>query len=378
MTDGPDGGDPDGAVLSRGKRRRLLRTLVNVGFGGGVASLVTRTGLLGAEVPIVYGLTWRGEDGPRRLTREVPQAWREALRRAFDVQRAIVDAGVPGVVGTFVVPGTFDDPAPRLDLDATPNVDGLADLEELLADIEYTINYVQPSQPDFSPQGTVLEQGRRIELEDDRVPAGTLCYAEEHVGTLAPATYRDGDRFFTTSNHLFGSEGSLESEHHGDSLYLLHEEGRTEIGTVRRGFPEADVVVVDPEPPFTPTSTIDGVSPSRVTGHFTKVGLADLQARGEPLEKVGAVGDHSSGEISGIDGVTCYYGGRCRRGQLRWGSREAMTDGDSGSVSYHPDPRRPSKLLVGSVNNARTWWPGGDFTWGTAAYRIYERHGYHF
>ena len=343
-----------------------------------MASLVTRTGLLAAEVPIVYGLTWQGEGQPRRLRKEVPRAWHEALHRAFDVQQAVIEAGIPGIVGTFVVPGTFDDPAPRLDLDATPDVDSLADLEELLADIEYTINYVRPSEPEFGPEGSIPEQGRRIELDDDRVPAGTLCYAEEHVGTLAPALFRDDERYFATSNHLFGAEGSLDGEHLGDSLYLLHEDGQSEVGRVRQGLPEADVAVVDPVPPYRPTSTIDSVSPSRVVGHFTRVGLAGLHARGEPLEKVGAVGGHSSGQISGIDGVTCYYGGRCRRGQLRWGSRQAMTDGDSGSVSFHADPRRPSKLLVASVNNARTWWPGGDFTWGTGAYYLYDRHGFHF
>lgn len=377
MSSGSDR-DPERALLSRGKRRRFLRTLVNVGFGAGVATHLSRRGLLAAEETIVYGLTWREEAEPELLTRQVPRGWYESLQQAFAAQQSIIDAGFPAVVGAFVVPGDFDDPAPRLDVDVTSDADGLSGLEELLSDVEYTIDHVSPNEPEFGIKQSNDVDANRIELDGDRVPGGALCMASEHMGTLAPALTADGRRVFATSNHVFGAQGSLETEHRGEPLYLLHDDGRTVIGTVLRGLPEEDVVLVAPVHPYEPAGRIAGVSPSRVAGHFTKVGLADLYARGERLEKVGAFGGHATGQIDGIDGVTCYYGGICRRGQLKWGSRETMTDGDSGSVSYHPDPERPDQLLVASVNNARTWWPGADFTWGPAAYHLFEQHGYYF
>ena len=162
-------------------------------------------------------------------------------------------------------------------------------------------------------------------------------------------------------------------------MFLEHADGRTRIGRVNRGFPGGDFVRVRPENGYASASRIDGASPSRVGGQFTKVGLADLYARGEPLEKVGGRTGHTSGEIKGINGMTYYYGSMYRRGQLKWGEESTITDGDSGSVSYHSDPERPDEqVLVAGFNNARSWWPTGDFTWGTAAYHVYAAHGFHF
>lgn len=87
----------------------------------------------------------------------------------------------------------------------------------------------------------------------------------------------------------------------------------------------------------------------------------------------------SSGQITGIGGITCYAGGGYRDGQLKWGSEDTVTDGDSGSVSFHPDPERPDEqVLVAGLDNARTWWPGANYTWGTAASHVCDRHGLSF
>jgi hypothetical protein len=55
-----------------------------------------------------------------------------------------------------------------------------------------------------------------------------------------------------------------------------------------------------------------------------------------------------------------------------------MSDGDSGSVNYHPDPKTTNGVLIGGFNDARTWWPGDTYVWGTAAYQLRRRYGYHF
>ena len=151
------------------------------------------------------------------------------------------------------------------------------------------------------------------------------------------------------------------------------------LGDVADGYPTADLVRVAPNDEFDPVSTIRRASPRRVVGQYTKLGLADLMARGEELTKVGSFSDRSSGGIEGINGVTCYTGRSCKSGQLKWGTQGDVVDGDSGSVNYHVDPENPDDgVLVGGLNNARTWWPGVDFSWGTAAHHLLEEYGLHF
>jgi hypothetical protein len=213
-----------------------------------------------------------------------------------------------------------------------------------------------------------------LELGDD-IPGSVPIASEELFGTLAPAMRdpSDGSRYFATANHVFGG-----ADNRGDPLYLL-DGGRTEIGSVRSGYPKSDLVCARPEDGYEPLSRIRKESSGRVLGQFTEAGLADLKAAGEPLEKVGAKTGHSEGKIQAVDGFTCAYGAICKQGQLKWGEESGFDDGDSGSVNYHADPDDPEAgVLVGGFNNARTWWPGEDYIWGTAAHHITEKHGFTF
>ena len=146
---------------------------------------------------------------------------------------------------------------------------------------------------------------------------------------------------------------------------------------MRRGYPSEDFVRVVPTNSYEPVSRIHNAK--RVVGQFTMMGLADLRARGEPLAKTGARSGYTQGEIKGINGMACYYGHICKFGQLKWGDEFTMFGGDSGSVNYHADPENPEEyIMVGGFNNARTWWPGGNFSWGTAAYHVHQTHGFRF
>jgi hypothetical protein len=219
------------------------------------------------------------------------------------------------------------------------------------------------------------------DLDPSEVPGGVVCKANDNFGTLTPALFdaESGSRFFATSNHVFGAAGTKETEHRGAPLALLHEDEPHQIGTVKRGYPEADLVQATPSDDYRPSSEIERASPLRVIGQFTKMGLADLSARGKSLKKVGALSDETAGQIKGIDGVTCYTGEICKPGQLKWGGEKDLVDGDSGSVNFRADPENPDEyLLVGGINNARTWWPGANFAWGTAAHHLYDAYGAHF
>jgi hypothetical protein len=209
----------------------------------------------------------------------------------------------------------------------------------------------------------------------NQVPGSVPIASDGLYGTLAPAMRdpTDGSRYFATANHVFGGTGNQ-----GEPLYLLDGD-RTEIGTVQSGYPKSDMVCVRPDEGYEPLSRIREESPSRVLGQFTEAGLADLKAAGEPLEKIGAKTGHTKGKIQAVDGFTCAYGAICKQGQLKWGEQSGFDDGDSGSVNYHADPDDPDAgVLVGGFNNARTWWPGEDYIWGTAAHHITKKHGFTF
>ncbi len=188
----------------------------------------------------------------------------------------------------------------------------------------------------------------------------------------------DERAFFATAEHAFDIDGAPIGERvtlpvQGGDLFTL--------GAVEQAFPVEDVVAVSPADGdgLQPSSWIDAPESVRVNGQLTKFGLADLVARDEELEKVGALTGHTTGRVQGIDAVTCFTDDFCRRGQIRWGGEMDLTDGDSGSVSYYPDPEGDDDtVLVAGFNNARTWWPGQSYVWGVSAYHLTETQGYHF
>ncbi|MFB6129399.1 MAG: hypothetical protein ABEJ28_01090 [Salinigranum sp.] len=370
-------------------RRQFLRAAVNVGFGAGMAHFLSVEDVLGApsgEVPIVYGFARTDPGDPASLsprTTTVPAEWYDRMRYAFEMHRKLRAAETPGILDSFVSPGksAVDVSIAVRAADATAR-ERIRDLGARLSESVGGLTFEVTERTDASraapsgPSPTYVGS-----ISDHRPPSGVAVAGSHGLGTLSPALYdtRSGRRFFTTSNHLYGEKGAKRTQHRGTPLWLVTADRSASVGAVRRGFPAADFVRVEPIDEYAPPSRILGADPERVDGHFTRYGLADLKARGEPLRKVGALSGHTEGRIKGIDGVTCFAGEVCKRGQLEWGDQRTITDGDSGSVSYHPDPERPEEaVMIASIDNARTWWPGSDYTWGTAAYHIYNRYGFSF
>jgi len=389
----------DGRVTTR---RQLLRAAVNGGVATGIAALSPIDDVLAAgddAVTITYAYARENPADPATLrprTKTVPGDWYRAVAGAFDVHDRLVDADVPGVLGSAVVPGSYDAPMASIAVDVLPDAESvLTDgVPELLRSVEFVTNVVEGLDPpgDANADETI-EYVDQLPLPD--VPGGVPCGHGDSLGTLSPSLFdEDGRRFFVTSNHLFGrtgeaaeksgesSDGAEESSDENDDESLLvyvDEESERTAGRVGERFPKQDFVLARPTEELRPTNAVTAPGPSTVAGQFTRIGLADLAARGEPLRKVGARTGYTEGQIHGVDGVTCYAGDQCRRGQLRWGSESTFDDGDSGSVNFRPDPERPDEcVLVGGLNNARTWWPGQNFTWGTAAYQMTAVNGVRF
>ena len=355
--------------------------LASAGLGAGLARWRSG-GAVGPagrdEVEIVYGVARTDPADPSSLTRRtrtVPADWHDALSRALETHRGLPVAELTGYLGSFVVPGSHDDPTASIAIQSTAGA-----VRDELADLDLAVGFdvaVFEDLPDPTGGSSSFRPSVVADLSERSVPGGVLCENDATMGSLAPAL-RDpstGERFLATANHLYGGDGA---DHRGELLYLRSGGDRAAVGRVRRGFAAEDLLLADPIDGRVPASRISEATPGRVAGQFTRLGLADLQAREEPLEMVGAVSGHTTGLIEGIDGTTFFTGNGIRTGQLLWGDEETFTDGDSGSVNYHVDPANDDRVLVCGLNSARTWWPGADFTWGTAAYRVREARGFTF
>ncbi len=373
-------------------RRGFVRGLVNLGVAGGLARALEPGALeaaAGSDVPVVYAYARDDPMDPSSLvprTKWVPGDWYESMESAFRLRHTLLDVGLDGLIGSFVVPGAYDEGTASVAIDGTDEAvrdrvrDAASDVDAPGVDVKVRVLDDPPGRPEHG------EPDRRWgeDVPGTRVPGGVHCGSRTSGGTLAPAMYAtegpgEPTPYFVTANHLYNPGGTARTEHVDEPLFLRGREGDPLIGRVQRGYPNEDVVRVRPADGFEPVSRIAGEEPSRVAGQFTRWGLADLRARGEPLTKIGAFGGRTSGQIKGVAGITYYVGDVPKGGQLKWGSEDAMTDGDSGSVAYHPDPDAPDEqLLVAGFNNARTWWPGDNYTWGTAAYHVHERYGLHF
>ncbi|WP_266080148.1 hypothetical protein [Haladaptatus caseinilyticus] len=348
-------------------RRRFISTLLGAGFGS-MAGLLTPEDVevLGrSDIPLVYA---QGKNSEPRTTM-VPADWFDDLRSAIDAHRRLDVHSTPGVVGSAVVPGEFGGRNATLAVDVTGS-EASGVVPERVGDVAVEVNRVE------SVSSNMARTEQVASFEGKRIPGGVKCANRVAAGTLAPAMYAGDTPFFVTSNHVYGGD---EGRFTGEPFFAVGADGPRKIGEVRRGYQLDDFVRIDPVDGFRPVSEILGTSQLPVVGQLTREGLAELKARGAKLEKFAPNSGHTFGSIQAIDGMTCAYGKVCKRGQLKWGSQSDFTDGDSGSVSYHPDLENPdSGLLVGGFNNARTWWPGEDYIWGTAAYRITNEYGFTF
>ncbi|WP_254524114.1 hypothetical protein [Natrinema caseinilyticum] len=369
---------------SESGRREFLRTVATSGYAIGVATFLGVEDFLGTDtgdVSIVTALVrsdpadpWSIEERRKR----VPAEWYAAVTKAFEINDILARTGVTGYLGSAVVPSAYRNPGASITVDVSVrDLDQTVDLIESLVDEgSYDVNAVARGTSSSS-EGEEGPFRRLSRVEDGRVPGGVTCQVGTNRATLTPTLYDPSasQTLFATASHTFEAPSPARGE-----LSLVFDNGRkASLGRVQADHTVEDVVTVAPNGTFRPDSAIDGLTTERVRGQFTRMGLADLAARGKSLEKVGARTGRTTGRIEGIDAITCLTGNTCRRGQLRWGQERDMADGDSGSVSFRRDPDAPDGgVLVAGFNNARTWWPGQNYIWGTAAYRLTERHGYHF
>lgn len=371
----PPAGTTDGSG-SRVGRRRFVKALGASGLGLASASRLSGHEFdvaTGESVRIVYAYARTDPEDPTSLaprTKTVDAEWYNELQGALSSYDTVDLSEITGVLEATFVPGDRED---RSSVDVGVTGEEVSEqIRDLLDGLPVDGSVVEVAAND---DGVDLEPTREFDLDSGvSVPGGVACGETEGLATLASAVYdpNDGQRFFATADHLYADTDSTE-------LTLVSKGSRVGIGRIARRYRSEDLALVAPTDEFMPDHALDGDAPNRVAGQFTRLGLADLKARGAEVHKIGAMSGHTTGEIQAIDGVTCVYGDPCKRGQLKWGHQSDFTDGDSGSVSFAPDPENPDEqVLICGLNNARTWWPGEDYIWGTGAYHLQEQYGYTF
>ncbi len=370
-------------VHERIDRRSTLRAIGASGAALGVARWLGIDDVLSAgdeDVEVTTALVRTDPDDPFSLTertRTVPADWYVALEHALRLNERLARVAFTGYLGSAVVPGTYESATASVSVGLSTDDGSLGDLlgdvvDGVSVDTERIIDV---ERIEDGPTNTEPRLASRI---DTQLASGVACETPSSVATLGPALYdpNEGRSYFVTAEHAFEEVTSVTDA----TLYLpLADADRATLGSVTSADETADIALATPTDGLDPPTVIDADQPKRVRGQLTRVGLADLVARDEPLEKVGAVTGHTTGRIQGIDAVTCFTDDFCRRGQLRWGGEMDLTDGDSGSVSYYDDPRTGEEdVLIAGFNNARTWWPGQSYVWGIAASQLTDRLGYHF
>ncbi|WP_117364878.1 hypothetical protein [Natrarchaeobaculum sulfurireducens] len=365
-------------------RREFLRTAASGGFAVGLASVLGVDDFLAAdddEVTVVTAVVRSDPDDPFSLeerTRDVPAGWYEAVETALEVNELLARYAFTGYFGSAVVPGSYESESAAVSIGVSTEGSSIPEMVREVAD-GISINAETIVDIDNLEEGPDSTRPRLASSVDGgTAPSGVACETPSSMATLAPALYHpDGERsFFATAEHAFEAVSDPVGQ---ETLLPVEGAESIELGTVERAHPVEDVAAIEPTGPLQPASWIDAPTTRRVRGQLTRYGIADLIARDEELEKVGALTGHTTGRIQGLDAVTCFTDEFCRRGQLRWGGEMDLTDGDSGSVSYHSDPEGDDEdVLVAGFNNARTWWPGQSYVWGVSAYTLTEEYGYHF
>lgn len=357
-------------------RRRFVKSAAAAGVSFASASQLSVSrfeAVNGDEVPIVYAYVRDDPNDPDSLTPQVKTVsteWYNNLQAALSDYETLNLAAIKDVLTASVVPGDEDDPA-TISVGVT-NEETVSRITDLLEGTPIEGSAIESTNDDPHEE---LDPVRQFDPDNGvSVPGGVACGEAEGTATLASAVYdpETDTQYFATADHLYADTENNE-------LMLVTNGQRIEIGEVEHHYRSEDLALSRPTKEFNPKHAVDGTLTRQVAGQFTRLGLADLKARGTEIHKIGAMTGHTTGQIQAIDGISCIYGDPCKRGQLKWGSESDFTDGDSGSVSYAPDPENPDKqVLICGLNNARTWWPGEDYIWGTGAYVLHEKYGFTF
>lgn len=310
-------------------------------------------------------------------TKEVSRDWLDSLRRAERARRAADFESRPYVNEVTLTPPKHGGSGPRLNVGVLENPDsdrypdGLSTAEardrvpekvgEIPVDVfetgAFELGCYENDYGEFVPPGAQMESG----------------YDNSYC-TLGAALNEDGDRYFSTCQHLFDGDNPT-------SRNLYNQDEDAAIGDIVESHCQDDFVVAEPINGHSPAGRLaeDGgtMSDLTVVKQFTKDALQDKIANDENLSKRGVRTCKTSGEIGSANGYIGVVDTGCsdRPHQVKWGSDDDFDDGDSGSVAYQQIGH--DQIGIAGVCNGRDPNPlASAKVFGTAAWHIEADHGY--
>lgn len=358
-------------------RRRFVETLLGAGFSAVAATSITAEDVEAAgrdQVPIAVNL-----EGDQ--TKLVPADWYADYRRAARINRNIdLMAAHEAIVGQGLVPGEYGGHNAYIEVNVDANADRKA---EARGTVPETVDGV-PVEVTEIGELELLGGCHGGEDFGDTIPGGVQVEGDSLQGSMGPRLKSTNDSSFEgfgTAQHLYSSCGSNTE---GKDLYHPGDSSQA-IGTVVEAFNFGDFVATDTSNGHSPEARIVKGSSSTdfydVVGSFTMDALSDMKANNEDVRKVGVASCETKGEVKAVD-VSQADENDCtleKQGQVRWGTDQDATSGDSGSVAFaqSTDPD-VSDYNVASLVLGHSPTDLGSFIYGTGVFHIRENVGYYY
>lgn len=378
-----NGSRGDESAPSTHTRRAALKTIAAAGIGFASAGVVPTVRAAEKTTTITEAMV-ASSDSPdtdySRLERDVPTDWYEALKNARAVHDREKFYERLGVVGSMVRPGSFDGEEPSIQVDVETSEEKTAATDSVstsqassipnsIDGVQIDVVEVDETSKSQESESVTIASGCGQSNYGDTPSAGVKCSADT-TGTLGTPLVDNGQMYFATAYHLFGSSPVSNNG-------KLYQSSSTAIGEVVDGDCTADFVACDGINGHSPTRQIHGTS-YKSWGHYTKNGVQALAADNEPVTKQGISSCETSGQIGGVGVYIGSVGNGCgnRSEQIRWGTSSDIQANDSGSVAYHH--HKDDKVLIVALNTGATSAldPRGNFSFGTGAYHIHDEFGY--
>lgn len=358
-------------------RRGLLKSFIASGACTASAIHLTTDEVDAAasdETEIVVGYSSDDPDNPHEtfspVTDYVPTDWYEELLRAREVNEKLKSKyiGREGIVSQSVLAGVLGGETASIEFGIAPDAAGepASVLPEMVNGIP--IKTTERSRPTPDSCSTCYNSGDYYSTIPGGV-RGVGTRSSGECGTLASRVYdSSGNYKFATAHHLYsGTDVSGEDLYHPST-------SDPRIGYVDNSLCGDDTVIVEPDN-HTPERRVDGGLNEDITGQYTMDGIDQLKSNNIAVHKVGCTSGYTSGAIHSSN-TTYTYGYGCipRYGQVTWGTSSDSQGGDSGALV----------AAVGDDSNVSDWavsmdqWSNDSHVGGVGAYRLLNKHGYHF
>lgn len=358
-------------------RRRLLSSLLGVGFTQMTARYITQEDIDGAasdEVPIVVG--FHSDDPFDEQTahkRYVPADWYNDFRNATRLKHQLEQSlgSTPGVVSVGVSPGELGGDNSRLIVrlqeddvrammgEIPTRVEGVKIDVETVSGFESTS--CTDSLQNWSSSTTSIQGGYEV-WGDSNAP----------IGSVGAPAFKNGNRYLATCQHIFSGSDAMGSK-------LKHSDGTT-LGTVKHTKCNEDYAMVGLNGGYRINRAIRYSGYNGISGHFSYDGLGHLKSRGVSTQKVGRSTCRSSFARIQTTAETIYTAPGCLPKPYSVFHKDNssggdLKQGDSGSISFYESPNNSSKCWLVSFTNYEDGKTNDVF--GIGIYRLSD-FGYNF